>query len=76
MLSPQENRKILLEAINYRMPYGKYKGVKLIHVPETYYVWYASKGFPDGKLGQHMGLMHEIKINGLEDSLRPLINKK
>lgn len=74
-MNPEENRKILLEAINYRMPFGKYKGKKLINIPETYYAWYATKGFPQGKLGKHMGLMHEIKINGLESSLRPLIKK-
>lgn len=71
-----DQRKILVEAINYRMPFGKYKGVKLIRIPEPYYVWYSTKGFPKNKLGQHMGLMHEIKVNGLEDSLRPLITKE
>lgn len=74
MMNTIENRKILVEAINYPMPFGKYKGRKLINVPEFYYVWYSSKGFPEGKLGRHMALMHEIKINGLEDSLRPLIH--
>ncbi len=72
-MDKEENRKILVEVINYRMPFGKYKGKLLINIPEAYYVWYATKGFPEGKLGRHMALMHEIKINGIESSLRPLI---
>ncbi len=61
---------------NYKMPFGKYKGKLLIQLPETYYVWFKQKGFPEGKLGNLMHEMHEIKINGLEDMLRPLINSK
>lgn len=49
-----------------RMPFGKYKGVPLIELPETYVVWFQSKGFPEGKLGEQLGLLYEIKLNGLE----------
>lgn len=54
------------------MPFGKYKGQKLIDLPEYYLVWYKQKGFPKGKLGDQMGLMYEIKLNGLEYLLSPL----
>jgi uncharacterized protein len=49
-----------------KMPFGKYKGFPLIDLPEPYVVWFHSTGFPDGKLGQLLGFLYEIKLNGLE----------
>lgn len=48
------------------MPYGKYAGTILIDLPEHYVVWYQSKGFPEGEIGRLLGLLYEIKLNGLE----------
>ncbi len=62
----------LIELANYKMPFGKYKGQSLINIPEAYYVWYKQKGFPDGKLGNLMHEMFEIKRNGLEDLIRQI----
>ena len=67
-----DNEK-LLEAINQNMPFGKYAGRKLLELPEPYIVWFHAKGFPAGKLGQQLALIYEVKLNGLEDMLRPLI---
>ena len=75
MLSPEESRKELVEAINYKMPFGKHAGQALLTLPEPYYVWFKKKGFPPGKLGKYMGLMYEIKLNGLENELRILLKK-
>jgi uncharacterized protein (DUF3820 family) len=66
----------LIELANYKMPFGKYKEEYLINIPEYYYAWFLQKGFPEGKLGRMMKEMHEIKINGLEGLLKPLITKK
>ncbi len=66
---------LLLEVINQKMPFGKYAGRKLLELPEPYLVWFHSKGFPEGKLGEQLALMYEIKLNGLEGMLKPLINK-
>ena len=63
----------LLEAINQTMPFGKYQGYKLLDLPEPYVVWFHGKGFPKGKLGQQLALIYEIKLNGLEKLLRPLL---
>ncbi|MEZ4978442.1 MAG: DUF3820 family protein [Chitinophagales bacterium] len=62
----------LEELVSTKMPYGKYKGRLLCDLPEYYLVWYHSKGFPAGKLGAQLATMYEIKLNGLEDLLRPL----
>ena len=75
MFNPEEARRELIELANAKMYYGKYEGKLLIQIPEEYYVWYKGKGFPDGKLGRQMEQMLEIKINGLEQLIYPLINK-
>jgi uncharacterized protein (DUF3820 family) len=65
----------LVKLANTRMPYGKFKGLLLVQLPEPYLVWYRSKGFPKGRLGEQLSLMLEIKINGLEHLIHPLIEK-
>ena len=64
--------KILLDLVRVEMPFGKYKGRKLIDLPEFYLAWFSKKGFPKGKLGEQLALVHEIKINGLEYLFAPL----
>ena len=66
----------LIELANYKMPFGKYKGEFLVNIPEAYYVWFQQKGFPEGKLGNMMREMNEIKINGLEPLIKKLIINK
>ena len=67
------NKELLLESINQTMPFGKYKGRKLLELPEPYLVWFHKNGFPEGKLGKQLALMYEVKLNGLEGMLRPLL---
>ncbi len=67
------NEKELLEAVNQTMPFGKYQGRKLLELPEPYLVWFHKKGFPENKLGRQLALMYEVKLNGLENMLRPLL---
>jgi len=57
------------------MPFGKYKGVPLIDLPEPYVVWFHTEGLPDGELGRLLGLLYEIKLNGLEHLLNPMRNR-
>lgn len=66
------NSNILTELVSVRMPYGKYKGRLICDLPEPYLVWYQSKGFPNGKLGELLSTMYEIRLNGLEYLLKPL----
>jgi len=58
--------EILLKLSRYKMPFGKFKGSLLIDLPEPYVVWFAREGFPDGELGKLLGIVHTIKVNGLE----------
>lgn len=68
----QQDKQFLIDTANMKMPYGKYKGRYLIDLPEHYVVWYHAKGFPKGKLGMMLGLVYELKLNGLEDILRKI----
>ena len=70
-----KNLNELLALVNTQMPFGKYKGRLLCDLPETYVVWFKNKGFPPGKLGQLLGLLYEIKLNGLEYLFKPLKKK-
>jgi len=63
----------LVAAVNQIMPFGKYAGRKLLELPEPYLVWFNQQGFPEGKLGQQLALIYEIKVNGLESMLQPLL---
>ena len=74
-MNTEEGRKELLDLANMKMPFGKYQNRLLIEIPENYLVWYKSKGFPAGKLGKQLEQMLEIKINGLENLIYPLVKK-
>ncbi|AJH15120.1 DUF3820 family protein [Myroides odoratimimus] len=69
-----DNEKYLVELAHTKMPYGKYEGRYLIDLPEHYIVWYHNKGFPKGKLGEQLGLIYELKLNGLEPLIRNIRN--
>ena len=67
MVSEMTNPENDLEKLaTMRMPFGKYQGTLLIDLPETYVDWFHTKGFPEGKLGELLWLLYEIKLNGLE----------
>ena len=66
------NPQILKDLVSMRMPFGKYKDRILCDIPEHYLVWFYQKGFPQGKLGMLLATLYEIKLNGLEDLLKPL----
>jgi uncharacterized protein len=61
---------------SFRMPFGKYKDVCLIDLPEPYVVWFHTNGLPEGELGKLLGLLYEIKLNGLEHLVKSLDDTK
>jgi uncharacterized protein len=70
-----QDHAFLIKLANARMPFGKYTGRLLLDLPEPYVVWFKGKGFPPGELGVMLASMYEIKANGLEGLLRPLVRE-
>jgi uncharacterized protein (DUF3820 family) len=68
----QPNPELLIQLVQMKMPFGKYKDRLLCNLPVSYLEWFQRKGFPKGKLGILLETIYEIKINGLEDLLGPL----
>ncbi|WP_153116569.1 DUF3820 family protein [Rhodocyclus tenuis] len=66
------NAESLQLLLTTEMPYGKYQGRRIADLPGNYLNWFAREGFPPGKLGQLLALMHEIDHNGLSSLLDPL----
>ena len=66
---------VLIDVVNTRMPFGKYKGTLICDMPISYLEWMQKKGFPPGKLGMLLSSAYEIKINGL-DKLLFMIKQK
>jgi len=62
----QPDKEAFISLANATMPFGKYKGMRLVDLPERYLVWFSQKGFPEGKLGKMLQAVYEIKLNGLE----------
>ncbi|MFN8254212.1 MAG: DUF3820 family protein [Bacteroidales bacterium] len=72
MLELRPNNKLLLELLETRMPFGKFKGTFIIDLPEYYLLWFEQNGLPKGKLGDMLGLAYEIKLNGLEAMVKSI----
>ncbi|MFD0794087.1 DUF3820 family protein [Mucilaginibacter litoreus] len=66
------NPQILVDIVNTRMPFGKYKDYLLCDVPISYLEWMYKKGFPQGKLGMMLSTVYEIKTNGVDKILREI----
>lgn len=67
------NKNLLVESLEYTMPFGKYKGLALCDLPLYYLEWFLrGDGFPAGKLGAIMALIYEVKLNGLDEILAQL----
>ena len=69
-----DQKQELIDLLKMKMPFGKYKDRYLLELPEPYLVWFSKSGFPKGKLGTQLQIMHEIKINGTEKELYPLLD--
>lgn len=65
----------LIKLVQARMPFGQYEGLFITQLPVHYLEWFSRKGFPKGQLGQYLATMYEIKINGLDNVLKPIIKQ-
>jgi uncharacterized protein (DUF3820 family) len=70
------DKKEFIALATTKMPFGKYKGRRLVDLPEPYIVWISRKGFPEGKLGELLRSVYEIKLNGLEYLFKDLAIKE
>ena len=67
--------QVLIDIVNTRMPFGKYKDTLICDMPISYLEWMHNKGFPTGKLGMMLSTVFEIKSNGVDQILRQIKQK-
>jgi uncharacterized protein (DUF3820 family) len=65
--------EVLIELCRARMPFGKYRGVRLVRLPEAYLAWFKRQGMPKGKLGQQLESALVVRSSGLEPLLAPIL---
>jgi uncharacterized protein (DUF3820 family) len=65
----------LIKLANFKMPFGKYKDQYLLFIPEQYIIWLINSGTLNTNLKDKLLFIKEIKDNGLEHLLLPLIKK-
>ena len=75
MMQPEPNPKILIDIMQEKMPFGKFKDRLIKDLPVSYLEWFAARGFPKGRLGLQLQTIYEIKINGLEYLLEGIAGK-
>lgn len=71
--------QILVDIVQTKMPFGKYKGTLISDLPVYYLEWLKNKGFPPGKMGMMLSTVYEIKINGVNAiliSVKNMLNNK
>ena len=70
----------LADLARTRMPFGKFgpahfppRGVPLYDLPVEYLAWFARKDcFPQGRLGELLRMVHQMKVDGLDEICDPL----
>ncbi len=65
--------EVLIELCRARMPFGKYRGVRLVRLPEAYLAWFKRQGMPKGKLGEQLESALVVRSSGLEPLLAPIL---
>lgn len=70
--NPEIQKQVLIDIVQTRMPYGKYKGKLLCDIPVSYLEWMAKTGFPKNKIGNQLSTVFEIKTNGLSEIIDKL----
>lgn len=61
-----------MEAIGQmHMPFGRFgpkqfppRGVPIYDLPAEYLAWFARQGFPKGRLGELLRIVHQMKVDG------------
>lgn len=57
------------------MPFGRFgprhhppRGVPIYDLPAEYLAWFARKGFPKGRLGELLRIVHQMKSDGSDSA--------
>jgi uncharacterized protein (DUF3820 family) len=65
------------------MPFGKFgpqhfppHGVPIFDLPVEYLAWFAHKGFPNGRLGELLKIVHQMKVDGSDFAFDPMRKRK
>jgi uncharacterized protein (DUF3820 family) len=56
------------------MPFGRFSGRKIYDLPAEYLQWFTQKGWPAGRLGKLLQIVHQMKVDGADivfDRFRP-----
>ncbi len=69
----------LTEIARTTMAFGKYgpkhyppRGVPLYDVPLDYLIWFERKGWPHGRYGELLRIVHQLKADGCDEIFDPL----
>jgi uncharacterized protein len=76
-------RADLAEIGKTKMPFGKYgpqhfppSGIPIYDIPAEYLGWFADKaGFPKGRLGELLRIVHQMKADGSDSAFDPFRQK-
>lgn len=75
----EEFRQILGEIGEAHIPFGRFgpdrvppRGVPIMDLPLEYLQWFRQRGFPQGRLGELMEIVFEIKEVGMDSVFEPL----
>lgn len=75
----EDFRALLGEIAVARMPFGKYgpehyppQGMPLIDLPPEYLTWFQEHSWPQGRLGELMEMVSEIKATGADHVFEPM----
>lgn len=70
----RELAETLSEIAHMRMPFGRYgpdslppDGAPLCDLPYEYLEWFRRRGFPAGRLGELMEILHHLKHDGSDE---------
>ena len=70
----------LADIATTHMPFGKFgpahfppRGVPIYDLPVEYLAWFARKDcFPQGRFGELLRIVHQMKVDGLDEIFDPL----
>lgn len=65
------------------MPFGKYGpqhhpplGLPIFDLPAEYLGWFEKKGFPKGRLGELLRIVHQMKADGSDSAFDPMRRRR